>query len=367
MAASRFEHNMPDKPRFRTETEFVAWLRHRTARRVPGLRLGIGDDAALVEVPPGQELILTTDMSIEGVHFTSRLHPPQAVGHRALARSLSDIAAMGGTPRYALISLAVSKHTNRAWIEGFFQGLLALAKRFGVAVIGGDTAVVRGASTIDVVVAGEVPRGRALRRSGARPGDQVYVSGRLGLAALGLRLLHSRAPRRTILTDDAPHRRTVRRGDAARRPYLQSHGGKSVEASAIRAHLFPQPQCALGRFLSEQGLATALIDLSDGLSIDLKRLCDASGVGACLFRDWIPSPSLPDAAASLELALHGGEDYELLFTVSPTKRSQIPRRFGRIPLHSIGEIRASRGIQLITPDGKTRTLEPRGYDHFARR
>lgn len=338
MAASRFEHNMPDKPRFRTETEFVAWLRHRTARRAPGLRLGIGDDAALVEVPPGQELILTTDMSIEGVHFTSRLHPPQAVGHRALARSLSDIAAMGGTPRYALISLAVSKHTNRAWIEGFFQGLLALAKRFGVAVIGGDTAVVRGASTIDVVVAGEVPRGRALRRSGARPGDQVYVSGRLGLAALGLRLLPSPARRR-----------------------------KPAEMAAIRAHLFPQPQCALGRFLSEQGLATALMDVSDGLSIDLKRLCDASGVGACLFRDRIPSPPLPDAADSLELALHGGEDYQLLFTVSPTKRSQIPRRFGRIPLHCIGEIQASRGIQLITPDGKTRTLEPRGYDHFARR
>ena len=338
MAASRFEHNMPDKPCFRTETEFVAWLRHRTARRASGLRLGIGDDAALVEVPPGRELILTTDMSIEGVHFTSRLHPPQAVGHRALARSLSDIAAMGGTPRYALISLAVSKHTNRVWIEGFFQGLLALAKRFGVAVIGGDTAVVRGASTIDVVVAGEVPRGRALRRSGARPGDQVYVSGRLGLAALGLRLLPS----------PARHR-------------------KPAEMAAIRAQLFPQPQCALGRFLSEQGLATALIDLSDGLSIDLKRLCDASGVGACLFRGRIPSPSLPNAATSLELALNGGEDYQLLFTVSPTKRSQLPRRFGRIPLHCIGEIRALRGIQLITPDGKTRTLEPHGYDHFARR
>jgi len=338
LAASRFEHNMPDKPCFRTETEFVAWLRHRTARRASGLRLGIGDDAALVEVPPGRELILTTDMSIEGVHFTSRLHPPQAVGHRALARSLSDIAAMGGTPRYALISLAVSKHTNRAWIEGFFQGLLALAKRYGVAVIGGDTAVVRGASTIDVVVAGEVPRGRALRRSGARPGDQVYVSGRLGLAALGLRLLPS----------PARHR-------------------KPAEMAAIRAQLFPQPQCALGRFLSEQGLATALIDLSDGLSIDLMRLCEASGVGACLFPGRIPSPSLPDAAASLELALHGGEDYQLLFTVSPTKRSRLPRRFGRIPLRCVGEIRASRGIQLITPDGKTRALELRGYDHFARR
>jgi thiamine-monophosphate kinase len=278
---------------------------------------------------------------------------------------LSDIAAMGGTPRYALISLAASKHASRAWIEGFFQGLLALAKRCGVAVIGGDTAVVRGASTIDVVVAGEVPRGKALRRSGARPGDQVYVSGRLGLAALGLRLLHSPARGRRV----GAHGRPVPIYRDAPLPFVQPRapGRSSTEAAAIRAQLFPQPQCALGRFLSEQGLATALIDVSDGLSIDLMRLCEASDVGACLFRDRVPSPPLTDAAASLELALHGGEDYQLLFTVSPTKRSQLPRRLGRIPLHCIGEIRASRGIQLITPDGKTRALEPRGYDHFARR
>ncbi len=370
LAVPHFEHNMPDRPCFRTETEFVAWLRRRTTWRAPGLRLGIGDDAALVEVRPGRELILTTDMSIEGVHFRPDLHPPQAVGHRALARSLSDIAAMGGTPRYALLSLAVSRHTSRAWMEGFFHGLLALARRFGVAVIGGDTAVVRGASTIDVVVVGEAPRGKALRRSGARPGDQVFISGRLGLAALGLRLLQSPGRRRTIL-----------RGDAPRRSYLQARAGKSVAASAIRAHLFPQPQCALGRFLSEQELATALIDVSDGLSIDLKRLCDASEVGARVFAERIPLPPLekpkgrtvasslllPEAADALELALHGGEDYQLLFTVSPAKRPQIPHRFGKLPLHCIGEIRAARGIYLLTPDGKTRPLEPHGYDHFARR
>jgi thiamine-monophosphate kinase len=300
--------------------------------------LGIGDDAALVEVAPGQELILTTDMSIEDVHFTLRLHPPQAVGHRALARSLSDIAAMGGTPRYALISLALSKHTSRAWIEGFFQGLLALARRFGVAVIGGDTAVARGPTAIDAIVAGEIPRGRALRRSGARPGDQIFVSGRLGLAALGLRLLQSPSGRR-----------------------------KHTAAAAIRAHLFPQPQCALGQFLSEHALASALMDLSDGLSIDLKRLCDASGVGACLLADRIPSPPLPDAADALALALDGGEDYQLLFTVPPAKRPQVPPRFGKIPLHCIGEIQAPRHLHLLTPDGRTRPLKPHGYDHFAQR
>ena len=328
---------MRDKSFFKSEAEFIAWIRRRTPRRVAGLTLGIGDDAALISAPPGHEVILTTDMSIEGVHFTPTLHPATAVGHRALARSLSDIAAMGGTPRYALISLAVSQRTKRAWLEGFFDGLFALARRFSVVVIGGDTAVVTGPVASDVVVAGVVPRGRALRRSGAKPGDRIFVSGRLGMAALGLRLLTSRSRIRN-----------------------------SVERAALRAHLFPQPQCALGRFLSERRLATAMMDLSDGLSIDLRRLCDASGVGANLFADQIPSPPVPDAEDALGLALHGGEDYQLLFTVSPAKAAKIPRHFGRIPLRCIGEIRASRGIDLVSQDGRTLPFEIHGYDHFSR-
>jgi thiamine-monophosphate kinase len=334
-----------------------------------GLRLGIGDDAALVEVPPGHELILTADMSIEGVHFKAGLHPPQAVGHRALARSLSDIAAMGGTPRYALISLALAEHAPRAWLEGFFDGLVSLAQRFGVTVIGGDTALVRAPTLIDVVVAGEVPCGQALRRSGARPGDLIYVSGSLGLAALGLRLLQSASRRRTFI------------GSAQRRRRAPG------EAAALQAHLYPQPQCALGRFLSERGLATALMDLSDGLSLDLKRLCHASRAGARVFAERIPIPSpepnrtadaqklsrsagappLSGTADALALALHGGEDYQLLFTVPRARQAEVPARFGKIPLHMIGEIQAARRIQLITPDGKPHPLEPRGYDHFARR
>jgi thiamine-monophosphate kinase len=322
---------------FKSEADFIAWIRRRTPRRGAGLTLGIGDDAALVAVPPRRELILTTDLSIEGVHFTPTLHPPQAVGHRALARSLSDVAAMGGTPRYALISLAVSMRTGRAWLEGFFDGLFALARRFGVAVIGGDTAVVKSPTAVDVIVAGEVPHGRALRRSGAKPRDRIFVSGRLGMAALGLRLLPSR-----------------------------THIRKPVERAALRAHLFPQPQCALGRFLSEHRLASAMMDLSDGLSIDLRRLCDASGVGACLFANQIPTPPISDAEDALGLALHGGEDYQLLFTVSAAKSSKIPRHFGRIPLHCIGEIRPLQGINLITRENKTLPIETSGYDHFAR-
>ncbi|MBI1940978.1 MAG: thiamine-monophosphate kinase, partial [Acidobacteria bacterium] len=149
------------------------------------LKLGIGDDAALVEVGRGNQVILTTDLSIEGVHFLRGLHTPRAVGHRALARALSDIAAMGGTPRFALISLAISSRTTRSWLEDLYGGFLGLAKQLRVALVGGDTAVVSGGVSVDIVAVGEVPRGRALRRSGARAGDQLFVSGTLGRSALG--------------------------------------------------------------------------------------------------------------------------------------------------------------------------------------
>jgi len=301
------------------------------------LRLGIGDDAALVMAQSGHELILTIDMSIEDVHFTRRLHPPDAVGHRALARSLSDVAAMGGVPRYALVSLAISRETSRGWVSRFYRGMLALAQRFGVELVGGDTAMVPGKTFIDVLVAGEVPRGKALLRSGARAGDQIFVSDRLGLSALGLRLLQSQ-----------------RRGPIS----------KAAAREAVRSHLYPEPQCALGRFLSIRGLASALMDLSDGLSTDLSRLCEASGVGAHLWEDKIPCPNLPDPADSLQLALHGGEDYQLLITAPGATGSRRPLKFRGRPLHHIGEIVASKGVKLVMPSGKLHNLEPAGWDHF---
>ena len=302
------------------------------------MKLGIGDDAALVEVGRGQQLILTTDLSIEGVHFLPRLHPARAVGHRALARSLSDIAAMGGAPRFALVSLAVARGTGRPWIKEFYIGLLALARRFGVAVIGGDTAVVPERTTIDVILAGEVPGRRALRRSGARPGDLLFVSGRLGMSALGLRLLKSGA---------------------------RWAGGDTAEA--IQAHLFPEPQCALGRFLSKCRLASALIDVSDGLSTDLGHLCEASHVGARVWANCVPAlePSGECTSQdSLDLALHGGEDYQLLFTVPPLRVPRLPPRFRAIPLRQIGEIRTSKRLLLVQLDGREVLLRPAGYDHF---
>ncbi len=337
---------------FRTEREFIQWVQRQAPGRVAGLRLGIGDDAALIDVRRGHELILTADLSIEGVHFLRHLHPPRAVGHRALARSLSDVAAMGGTPRYALISLAISKRTSRAWIEEFYAGVFALAQRFAVTVVGGDTALVPGSAAIDVTVVGEVERGKAIRRSGARPGDQLFVSGRLGLSALGLRCVRARA-------------KPVRRRTGTPRPAL---AGEKMN-DPVHTHFYPEPRCALGQFLSERNLASALIDLSDGLSTDLTRLCEASHVGVRVWADHIPVPAHPAgrglrSVEAINLALNGGEDYELLFTVSPRKASHIPREFRGVPLHCIGEIRRSKEILLTLPNGNQVPLMPAGYDHF---
>lgn len=327
---------------FRTEHEFVHWLQAHTTGKTRGVRAGIGDDAALVRIPPRHDVILKADLSVEGVHFSSRIHPPRAVGHRALARSLSDIAAMGGTPRFALVSLALSKPTTRAWIEQFYRGLLDLAARFDVAVVGGDTAFTPGRTLIDAMVVGEVPSGQAILRSGAKPGDRIFVSGRLGLSALGL----------AMLDRESSHR-----------------GPRLAEfAPAVRAHLFPEPCCALGRYLSRSRLASAAIDLSDGLSTDLHHLCEASGVGARIFEDSLPLVDSAGLSRSrrLRLALDGGEDYQLLFTVPLAKTSRIPSRFAGASISAIGEIRKSREVVLVRSDGKTSVLEPRGYDHFSR-
>lgn len=325
---------------YRSEAEFLTWLRRCSGRNAAGMVVGIGDDAGLIRPKAGRELILTTDLSIEGVHFSTRLHPPEAVGHRALARSLSDIAAMGGAPRFALVALALSRRTDRLWVEEFYGGIFRLAHRFGVMLLGGDTAIKPGRTggiAADVVVVGDVARGRALLRSGARPGDTVFVAGTLGLAALGLRALRSKLKNRV---------------------------------AALRAHLYPEPQCALGQFLAEERVASAAMDLSDGLSLDLARLAAASGVGARLWQDAIPTvkPGAMSAARGvtpLSLALNGGEDYKLLFTVSQRSLPRVPEIFDGVRLHRIGEICASaRGISLIGNNGKPQPLAAAGYDHF---
>jgi thiamine-monophosphate kinase len=323
--------------RFRNENELVKWLMAHAPAGPKGLSLGIGDDAALVKPRQGFELILTSDMTIEGVHFLRNLHPPRAVGHRALARSLSDVAAMGGVPRFALVSSAVARNARRRWIEDLYKGIFALAWKFQISVVGGDTSVVEGNTFLDVTVAGEVERGHALRRTGARPGDQIFMSGQPGLSAMGLRVLQGKLSR-----------------------------GEKDSARAIRAHLYPSPQCELGRYLARGRLVTSMMDLSDGLSTDLGRLCEASGVGAMLAVSRIPRGRLSNAKLALDMALHGGEDYQLLFTVGRRFSARIPKKFGSLDLTCIGEIEKLSGVRIADPEGRVKTLQLRGWDHFGK-
>lgn len=346
---------------FRDEAEFVAWLRRRWPERAEGLHLGIGDDAAIVRTRRGHDLVLTTDLSIENIHFRLDLHPPRSIGHRALARSLSDLAAMGARPRFALLSLSFPRRTERSWIAGFYGGLGALAARLGVTLIGGDTAVTGAAPVlVDLVGIGEIERGRALRRQGAKAGDRLYVTGQLGLAALGLALL---------------------KGGARPASGADTRGGSTRRAS-LRAHLYPEPRCAVGKYLATRRLASAAIDVSDGFARDLGRLCDSSACGARIWQDRLPlvegaagrtagadskrNPSLSAHFDPLESGLHGGEDYEIVFTAPRSKGSRLPRSIDGVNVHEIGEITADRGLRMLAPDGEESTLQPRGYDHFHR-
>ncbi len=300
-----------------SEAELIRQIRSGVRRRATGLILGIGDDCAIYR-PRGasEDLLLTTDWMIEGVHFRPETHPASAVGWKTLARGLSDIAAMGGEPRLCLLSLALAPWTTRRWVESFLRGFRELARATGVTLAGGDLARADRLAC-DIVVVGTTPKDQALRRDGARPGDEIYVSGRLGGSALGL---------------------ATRRGHA------------------WRHHLKPQPRLALGRYLRRLK-ATAAMDLSDGLSLDLHRLCLASKVAAEL------EPSIPVfPGATLDQALHGGEDYELLFTVA--SGIKVPRSYAGLPLTRIGRILRGRA-GLITLAG--RTLEPGGWDHFRSR
>jgi thiamine-monophosphate kinase len=289
----------------------------RRRARLPvgqGLVLGIGDDCAIYR-PRGsrEDLLFTTDLVVEGVHFHHDTHPPEALGHKALARGLSDIAAMGGVPRFCLLSLAAGPRTDRTWIDRFYDGLLRLARSSGTPLVGGDLARATQAAC-DIVVCGAVPRDRALRRDGARAGDAIYVSGRLGGSALG----------------------------------LEKRTGK-----AWARHLRPQPRLRLGVFLRERLGASAAMDLSDGISLDLSRMALASGLEA----DIEPPPRFP--GASPQQALHGGEDYELLFTVR--SRAKVPARFGNIPLTCIGVMRRGQA-GAVHLSGQP--LPAQGYDHF---
>jgi thiamine-monophosphate kinase len=312
------------------EKALIARIRAQT-RRHPAIPVGIGDDCAVLRIPSGHEALLTTDFSLEDVHFRRNWHPPEVVGHRCLTRGLSDIAAMGGEPLAAFLSLAVPAQLPQTWVDRFLDGFLALAEQFRVPLAGGDTAQSPTEILADVVVLGSVPRGRAILRSGARPGDLIYVTGELGGGA------------------DALHR---------------LFAGKRVTPENYPRHFHPIPRIAIGCFLREHRLATAMIDLSDGLSTDLGHICDESRVGAEVLADSIPRARVgrPVEAVDLKDALHGGDDYELLFTAS--SRKHVPPRIAGVPVRLIGRISRGKKILLVEEGGKCSPLRPEGWEHF---
>lgn len=310
-----------------TERALIDRIRQRVGgAKSSALVRGIGDDCAILQPPRGHELLVTTDFSLENVHFRREWHPARAVGHRCLVRGLSDIAAMGGEPISVFLSLALPAELPQRWVDGFFDGFLALAKRWKVPLAGGDIAQSRSGVMADIVVLGSVPRGKAILRSTARAGDLIYVTGTLGLSAAALQKF--RADR------------------------------KPTPRSAPR-HFFPEPRIDAGQYLRVHKLATAMIDLSDGLSTDLSHICEESKVGAVLYADSIPC--LP-TANGLELALHGGEDYELLFTARA--KARIPQEVGGIQVTAIGEIVSRRVMWLADCFGKRSVLKPLGWEHF---
>jgi thiamine-monophosphate kinase len=319
------------------ERRLVARIRRTFGGPRDGVLIGIGDDAALVKAPGS--FLLTTDVLVEDQDFRRALHPPRLLGRKALNVNLSDIAAMGGRPLHALVGLAMPGDLEESWLRSFMAGLRGAARKANVALVGGDL------SRADRIFISVTVTGAArspVTRSGARPGDRIFVSGTLGDAAAGLRLLEGR-------------------------------GGRDKDAGArkglLKAFLDPSPRLELGATLARRRLASAMIDLSDGLSVDLAHICRESGVGAEVGLDRIPlSAALKRFADDpLAAALHGGEDFELLFTVPAARAAAVRRLAGRHRLTEIGIITASRGLRGVIAGSRPRALAAGGYDHFSRR
>lgn len=299
-------------------------------------RLGVGDDGALVQVSPGTELVISTDMLVAGTHFLPDTDP-EALGWKVLAVNVSDMAAMGAEPRWALLAAALPAATE-SWIERFARGFFDCAAAFGVDVIGGDTT--RGPRNFCVTIFGEVPAGKALLRSGARPGDEVWISGSPGLAALGLAHLQGRCPLSEAVRDEC-----------------------------LTALHRPRPRVALG--LALRGIASAAIDVSDGLLGDLGHILAASGIGAELDLEAMPAAALaasPDPDLGRHCLLAGGDDYELLFTAPAEHAGRLADISGQLglALTRIGSIVGDHPGESIVRDreGRPVTLERAGYDHF---
>jgi thiamine-monophosphate kinase len=374
------------------EFDFIRKLREQTGSRKHSSRVitGIGDDACVVSQSANRDLVVTTDLLIEGIDFYRASAPAQMLGHKALAVSLSDIAAMGARPFWSLLSIGMSAETwQEHFKEEFLAGYFQLADQYGVTLAGGDVSEAKSGIVIDSIVLGEVATGAAIKRSGAQPGDQIYVTGTLGGAAAGLKLIEMGArmdanglaslPRpgqrgsshrsETVAVATGPLQTsspTVMEGVAAAADNAEL---RAIESLLLR-QLRPQPRVGWGVVLGEERLATAMIDISDGLSSDLAHLSEESNAGAL-----IDASSLPidrdvttlcgrRALDPLMLALHGGEDFELLFTVRPDDVARLPKRVDGVEINRIGEVTDQEGKIQVAEKNRVWDLRRGGFEHF---
>jgi thiamine-monophosphate kinase len=334
----------------RSEFDFINALRQRVPSTSQSLIAGIGDDAAVFRNGAGKDTVITADLLVEDIDFRRTTTPPFLLGHKALAVSLSDIAAMGSRPLWSMVSVGVPEDIWQTdFVDRLYDGLMDLANRYGVQLIGGDTSRTTENIVIDSIVVGECTAGMSVLRKGAGAGDQIFVTGSLGAAAAGLRL--------------------IERGAHLAEQNLADEDSQKLDHILLR-QLRPDPRVGWGIVLGEEHIATSMIDLSDGLSSDLNNLCSASGVGALIDSSLLPIDETVielcgrRALDPLQLALHGGEDFELLFTVKAADVARLPRRVDGVGIKRIGEITsASEGIR-ISEGGRIWELKPGGWKHF---
>jgi thiamine-monophosphate kinase len=310
------------------EKALIARIKRTAGKSSREIIRGIGDDCAVLRPRVGDELVITTDLLIEDTHFRRDWHPADSVGHKCLARGLSDIAAMGAEPVAAFLSLGLPAKLPQKWVDQFLSGFLRLAKRYKVTLAGGDIAESKSGIVADIMVVGSVPRGKAILRSTAKPGDTVYVTGSLAASAATLKKFYQ---------------------------------GKKINAKSDQhsRHFYPEPRVAVAHILREKKLATSMIDLSDGLSTDLAHIFEESRCGATMVADLIPIAEKAD----LSLALHGGEDYELLFTARPA--AKVPIVIQGVPITEIGWVTKEKELTLIAGT-RHKKLQVQGWEHFSR-